>query len=242
MMRANLKHLQFQISTKNLQKIFGDHPHHRNLATDLWICGFNQTCGKTSKPTTFEEGKKKKAAKDPNRPKKPTGGAYGALVALASPKFGPFRLGPLLGGKDSWINGKFHSWFLSYSNISFDIGFGFWDGWFLPNWEFKYLMFIWEDFFRTFPLWMENCPNEKVTLSETMKPRCFLGSEQSRVDEESAQGCFCWRFQEWMHWKKSDQTSWSAEGLHRWGNWWICTTSPKLTILLCTAKLQWLDA
>lgn len=39
MMRANLKHLQFQISTKNLHKIFGDHPHHRNLATDLWICG-----------------------------------------------------------------------------------------------------------------------------------------------------------------------------------------------------------
>jgi len=56
---------------------------------DLWL---HQTCRVWQRnPPTFEEGKKKKAAKDPNRPKKPTGGAYGALAALASPKFGPFR-------------------------------------------------------------------------------------------------------------------------------------------------------
>ena len=213
--------------------------------TLLPICGFvaNQTCGKTSvNPPPLRRARRRRPPRIPTGPRNPPVELMVPWWPWPHPSLGQSVSSPLLGGKDSWINWKFHSWFLSYSNISFDIGFGFWDGWFLPNWEFKYLMFIWEDFFRTFPLWMENCPNEKVTLSETMKPRCFLGSEQSRVDEESAQGCFCWRFQEWMHWKKSDQTSWSAEGLHRWGNWWICTTSPKLTILLCTAKLRWLDA
>lgn len=104
----------FQISIKS-PEIFGDHPHTETLLPWLFVgstAGWNHH--------HLEEAKKK-AAKDPNKPKKPAGGAYGALA----PK-GPRRFQEDFLDKTSIL-------IFSYPNISAEIGFGFWDGWIFPT-------------------------------------------------------------------------------------------------------------